>query len=211
MGLGDRAKRAASAAKSKLSSSGGGPKVSQVGDEYIVIDGEETHGPYDKFRVARKKKRDIESARKERRSAKNRAKRAAGAAKSGASALAAAGERAAEAAPDPEEFEQGEERDGPMLPAMGADGDGPLMPGGMGDDLGGDGPQVPMSGQRQQGDGPMLPDLGGGGEPRSPFDGGEMGEPMSPFGELDDGRGEPQIPMLDDDGRDDDDQPPWMF
>lgn len=54
----NRLKRAAKSAKRRVSG-GGGPTISQVGDQYLVIDGEESHGPYQKRMHAAAKVREL--------------------------------------------------------------------------------------------------------------------------------------------------------
>lgn len=199
-----KAKRAARRAKEKLSSGGGDDlDITQIEDQWAVIDGTDTHGPYDDRKKAAAKYRELKRAKEAAKStstgeaAKEKVKKVAGSAKRGAQKLSDAGESLAEGGPSPDAFGDqtglGNGTRGPQLPGVGG-GNG-MEPGfaGQADDVG---PTIPMAengdanapqlafmdgfgdGGRDDGDGdmfePQMPAFGGGG--LDPAFGGDYAE-----------------------------------
>jgi hypothetical protein len=210
-----------------------GIAISEVGDKYVVIDGDgNSVGAYDSKRNAAAKARelkresgtsevagqDAESTSRGQQAATKFSSTVNKAAKTAGKKVSELGQKAAESVDAPDEEGDGADMSflggggdgGPMLPGMEGDGgDAPTLPSGFGGES--DAPSMPaFGGQEDDGDGPTVPSMGMGGEPQSPFGGG-MGEPSMPmFG----GEGEPDMPFMSqmEDEDSDDDQPrfPWM-
>lgn len=188
--LGEGAKRAKRKAKQLAKDPETGIELSQIGDKYIVIDGDgDTHGPFDERMKAAAKARELKREAEGAGDGANGQSRAQAVATKFATkvneAARAAGEKgrdfaeqAAEQPDEPRQRERQGERQQPQGPSLG------FLEGGQGEM---DSSTLPFESGGGQGDGPSLDFLGGGMEqPQMP----QFGPPA------DDGEREAQLPMM---------------